>query len=356
MNWGVQMNKGTNTDKPRLSYSALRRLLLYAREEARRNGNSVLPFLLDMAVLEVCQIIHKQKGAAETCAFNGAKHTTTPEHDAGAKKLLNMSSAEALSRWDDLLQLQVDVFFAHELDLLYAFEPWRHAASVLDAGCGNGYYLAKLQTFFPEKSYLGIDVSPELIARAADRWQRAGLTFSAINFFDFGPECAFDLILMRFIAQHLNDLSAILDQAARVLQPGGGLLIVEPDRTQSENVPRTPFFDTLFQAYEGQCATHGLLRSRLSDLAESMGKAPGWSVNEMSVSVPQVGPFSGSKLFTLYSRWIELCEESGVLDYPYQQARQEISAWAKREDAFSKITLRAIYLKRTEDSRVSTAA
>ena len=199
--------------------------------------------------------------------------------------ILDTSSTPALRRWDELLGLQVDAFFSHELEFLYTFAPWQRAASVLDAGCGNGCYLARLHRSFPDKRYVGIDLSPSLIERAKARWQGDGIEFAVDDFFALHEPQAFDLIVMRFIVQHLEDFGAILDQAARTLRPGGGLFIIEPDLIHSVNVPETPVFETLFRAFEKQSAENGRLRARLDDLPDLIAEAPGWVFQETSLSV-----------------------------------------------------------------------
>src|SRR3954451_2995049 len=97
---------------------------------------------------------------------------------------LDTSTTPASDQWDDLLSLQVELFLPQELDFLRGHPAWRAASTVLDVGCGNGYYLAQLQSFFPEKAYIGIDVSRELIDVAHRRYARDGIRFKHDDFFN----------------------------------------------------------------------------------------------------------------------------------------------------------------------------
>src|SRR5262245_48349149 len=90
---------------------------------------------------------------------------------------LDTSTHEAAGRWDDLLTLQVDLFPQQEAAHLATLAAWRRARSVVDVGCGNGYYLSRLSALHPDKRLTGIDVSPELIAHAACRHGSARVAF-----------------------------------------------------------------------------------------------------------------------------------------------------------------------------------
>src|SRR5262245_2592813 len=118
---------------------------------------------------------------------------------------LDTSTRDAAGRWDDLLTLQVDLFLQHAADHLATLPAWRKAKRVVDVGCGNGYYLSRLSARHPGKSFVGIDVSPELIAAAKERHGERGLRFERRDFLREGAPAA-DLIILRFVLQHLPDL------------------------------------------------------------------------------------------------------------------------------------------------------
>ncbi len=70
---------------------------------------------------------------------------------AANRRFLDTTSSEAAREWDQLLAYQADLLFADELRQLRSLPEWIAAGHVIDAGCGNGYYLAKLAAFFPNK-------------------------------------------------------------------------------------------------------------------------------------------------------------------------------------------------------------
>jgi SAM-dependent methyltransferase len=256
---------------------------------------------------------------------------------------LDTSSKAALSQWDDVLGLQVDLFLAHELGFLQQFAPWRSARSVLDVGCGNGYYLAKLAPFFPDKSYTGLDVSEELIALARRFRGRPGLRFTAGDFFRFEPEHRVDLVLMRFLVQHLTDFDAVLAKARDTLVPEGTLLIIEPELNRSANAPATPLFEALLENFERARVGQGTMRASLDTMADYGRGHPVWeTVGDTRFFVPSIGPFTGTKVLAMYLRWIDLCERSGLFEFDFSAARDEIHSWAAEPCSFSRIGLRVL--------------
>jgi ubiquinone/menaquinone biosynthesis C-methylase UbiE len=120
-------------------------------------------------------------------------------------------------------------------DVLYkqatAFLPQISApACLLDAGCGEGYYLGNLQQQLEQTDtsirhhYIGIDISKEAIRMAAKRYKQA--LFLVANLKERLPiaDSAVDILLNIFAPRNA-------DEFARILAPGGLLLVVIPTPT-----------------------------------------------------------------------------------------------------------------------------
>lgn len=127
---------------------------------------------------------------------------------------------------------------------------------VLDAGCGTGGMLARLEGFDP----VGIDVSGRAIAhsraRGLDRLCRASAC--ALPFRDE----AFDAVLSLDVIYHrqVRDDADAVAECARVLRPGGTFLL------------HVPAFDWLSGGHDR--ATHGVrryTRRRVRDLVQGAG-------------------------------------------------------------------------------------
>lgn len=258
--------------------------------------------------------------------------------------LLEASSAPALTRWDDILRLQVDLSFAHELACLRALPSWQGAKLILDAGCGNGYFVSRLAAFFPDKQFVGIDLSPDLIDLARRRAHPGNASFAQSDLFAHAAAVPYDLVLMRFLVQHLSDLDALLRHARTLLRSGGELLIVEPDFAASVNLPPMPLFHELFERFERHRIAAGHIPVRTESGAALLAGVPGWRVvRDDRIAVPHVGPFDGH-LRQVFLGWIELCETMSDFCFDGRAVRREVEAWTARRDAFTQITLKVVGL------------
>ena len=102
---------------------------------------------------------------------------------------------------------------------------------ILDAGCGNGWWLRALAEsgLKPERLY-GIDIQPERVARAREAVPGGTIAVGDTRNMRF-PDASFTVVLQLTLLSSLGSLSAIresLGEGVRVLAPGGLLVIYEP--------------------------------------------------------------------------------------------------------------------------------
>jgi ubiquinone/menaquinone biosynthesis C-methylase UbiE len=100
---------------------------------------------------------------------------------------------------------------------------------VLDVGCGTGYLLRLLAERYPQATELaGIDAAPAMIETAGqlagDR--RLRFTVGVAERLPF-PEDAFDLVVSTTSFDHWADQQEGLGECARVLAPGGQLMLAD---------------------------------------------------------------------------------------------------------------------------------
>jgi len=98
------------------------------------------------------------------------------------------------------------------------------ARRVLDIGCGLGRLAARLTA--PGREVLGVDLSPEMIARArTSSAGTPGLRFECGDFFDLDPrDGRFDCVLSAAVLHHM-DADAAIARMIRLLSPGGRLIL-----------------------------------------------------------------------------------------------------------------------------------
>ena len=97
-------------------------------------------------------------------------------------------------------------------------------ARILDVGCGDGFHLHLLRDYGPPGWTLeGVDTDPRAVAAA----ERAGLTVhrGEVEELDL-PAAAYHLVLMVMTVEHLADPVRVLRSVARLLAPGGRVVVV----------------------------------------------------------------------------------------------------------------------------------
>jgi ubiquinone/menaquinone biosynthesis C-methylase UbiE len=109
----------------------------------------------------------------------------------------------------------------------------------LDAGCGDGRYLAALADELPARR-AGVDLSARILETAAQRVE-ADYRQASLESLPFEDD-AFDLVLCTQVIEHVPNASAAIFELARVVRPGGRLVISTDNErntiTRVLNAPR----------------------------------------------------------------------------------------------------------------------
>src|SRR6516225_8770693 len=101
--------------------------------------------------------------------------------------------------------------------------------SLLDLGTGTG---RMLELFGADiERGLGLDLSLDMLALARARLDRAGLKHCSVrhgDIYDLAlPRDSFDVVIIHQVLHFLDDSARAIAEAARVLRPGGRLLVVD---------------------------------------------------------------------------------------------------------------------------------
>ena len=131
------------------------------------------------------------------------------------------------AEWDRIRKLHVaDEAVEAAIRAALADRPFR---SLLDLGTGTG---RMLELFGPEiERGLGLDLSLDMLALARARLDRAGLRHCSVrqgDIYDLAlPKDSFDVVIIHQVLHFLDDGARAIREAARVLRPGGRLLVVD---------------------------------------------------------------------------------------------------------------------------------
>ena len=247
--------------------------------------------------------------------------------------------------WDRMQRLQVDFSFPVELPTYFMSTNWRRARKVLDVGSGNGCYLRRLSNEFPEKEYVGVDVVKDLVEVAQRKASAPNITFKHASFLEEAGE--YDFIIMRLFIQHMNDVPALLNHAASILSPCGSILIIDCDDEARLYAPELPRFMAFFTAYAQAVAQLGRDRDVHGRLLKALERNPAWRLEkDQQLIVSSAIPGNLVLFRDIYAQFIDLVELTKVIDYDFDELRQDWRRWSRLERAYTQIGVRVMELSR----------
>lgn len=125
----------------------------------------------------------------------------------------------------------------------------RAGLRVVDLGCGTGELTRQLADILPGSDVVGLDSSPEMLARAAEQ-ARPGLRFEQADIQTAGGE--WDVVFSHAALQWVADHAALIPRLYGMLRPGGQLVVQMPSnhghlthRLIAEIASETPFREAL---------------------------------------------------------------------------------------------------------------
>jgi len=215
-------------------------------------------------------------------------HTSAHHHHGGTAKtqgwIMNMGWRYDLMVWffdTFLLRGKLQKLRQRTIDLAQL----QSGEAVLDVGCGTGTLAMEAYRRVGATGHVyGIDPGSSQIARAQAKARRAGLSINfqvgVIEQLAF-PDQSLDVVLSTLMMHHLpDDLKRLgLAEIARVLKPGGRLMIVDFKRVEKQR---------------GQTARIGAGEIGLQDLPRLLEEAGFSQVESGEMTFPRLMGFEGA--------------------------------------------------------------
>lgn len=142
---------------------------------------------------------------------------------------------------------------------------------LVDVGTGTGRMIEVLGG--QARSVLGLDRNPEMLRIARNRLDAAGLTAARVQTGDMYDlplaASACDTLVLHQVLHYADDPAAVIDEAGRVLRPGGRLLVIDlmPHTREEMRVDRRHlrlgFADDAVLGWMGNAGLAGRVASRL---------------------------------------------------------------------------------------------
>jgi len=98
------------------------------------------------------------------------------------------------------------------------------SASVLDVGCAAGEFLYHLKSTYPQHSYRGLDVLPELVEKA-NAMLGGGVIQGSVLERDSFEGASFDQVFMLNAHMIFDDLTVLVENLTHWCRPGGQVVI-----------------------------------------------------------------------------------------------------------------------------------
>jgi SAM-dependent methyltransferase len=131
----------------------------------------------------------------------------------------------------------------------------RDGHAVLDAGCGSGAFTERLRAALPASPIVALDRDERLLGHARRRLPR---TVAVLGDLAEPPlaDASQDVVISRFVFQHLPEPAMVAGRLRRVLRPGGLLAVIEVDAgLWGAAVPDMP--QGYAEAYQAMAAEQG---------------------------------------------------------------------------------------------------
>lgn len=166
-------------------------------------------------------------------------------------------------------QNKIDVYNLDEE--LKSFK-WSPQQSVLDAGCGHGNLIEKLMNL-GLKNLHGLDISEKRLELAKKRF----LTEPLVNFFQASldntglPDCRYDVVICRYIFEHLTNTDEVLKELSRVTKQNGSIYIINFDDVFFNFYTKNETFNRQLKTLKGKLAQDFEIGRKLPQKLQQLG-------------------------------------------------------------------------------------
>jgi len=154
--------------------------------------------------------------------FNDLSTASATDGGTGTKASIASGFGGASQTYDSASRLQKAMGDTLLSRIPESFRP----ESVLDLGCGTGWFTRKLTARFPEARVTGADLSPGMLAQAEAATDRADVNWLNADAEQLPlADQSVDLVFSNLMVQWSQQPEAVLAECQRVLRPGGLLVM-----------------------------------------------------------------------------------------------------------------------------------
>ncbi len=186
-----------------------------------------------------------------------------------ANLIEELKTTDGALLWEGLLANQSHLYLESDLKFFFNQPAWQVAGNVLELGCGNGAFLSKLANYFPEKKYLGVEIDEKNLGIAKARCKdQPSISFLQSDIWKFAPDKKYDIIVLRFVLQHLKDNERLLPFLKSMLSDNGCIFVVDAFDQMFLSRPAIPSFRSILDQIKKFQDSHNQKRNASFELLE----------------------------------------------------------------------------------------
>ena len=131
---------------------------------------------------------------------------------------------QVFDRWAQVYDAQSNPLLMLEERMATPLLPPVMGGNILDVGCGTGRWLTRLEALDPN-SLTGIDCSPAMLEKAREKLRTSTALEHGNCSHLQGEDSSHTLVIASFVLSYLRDLQTFARESARILRPGGWMLV-----------------------------------------------------------------------------------------------------------------------------------
>lgn len=170
------------------------------------------------------------------------------------KQIDLLTPLEGYNRWAATYRDETNPIKNLSNELIEKFLPDVQGSTILDAGCGTGYFCQLLENRQPSK-IVGVDVSPTMIEVAKKNCPSIEFNCVDISNQPLGKE-QFDLVICALVLGHIASVEPAIGNMTSSLKKGGYILISDFHPFLTLHQSRRTFKDATGKTFEIQQHLH----------------------------------------------------------------------------------------------------
>lgn len=228
--------------------------------------------------------------------------------------------------YDSLLKFQVDLSFETETSILKQSK-WKSAKTVLDYGCGNGYFSYRLAINNPEKTYYCCDRDSDILENSVylKKLNVIKGEYPNVELCD-----KIDFFIIRHLTSYLNDRDSFFSWIRENASENASILLIDAFDENFLIEPIMPQFQKGLDQFYEKVELDGGERNLFSVIVDELKMVDFELCNELKVVVNSEQPLKKEKLFIYMNLVAEL--DNGL---PLSEAiREELMQWVTDPKSF----------------------